>query len=1215
MPSVSVPDSLNSQQRDIHQSIDLSTEVSILLSDDAVLRAETSESVSPGLSGHLSPNHDLSISQHATNLEDNVDLFESFGTEDFGLVIHDCDDCIDCVCVGCDTCAHIEGDEKCVHCGKCDPDLDNSSVSECSDSDSDSEEETPSYTELEEDFKSLALDLKLNHKQISGLLTFYRRYGFGNFPKCAKTLLRTPMVTTLKPVSPGQYWHRGITKDLESYVKATKVTEVNITFGVDGLPISKSSGSCFWPILCYFNDSDNVVLAGVYHGNEKPADHYLYLRDFIDEILHLSQGFYVEGRPITVRLTLAICDAPAKAFILNVMGHNATVGCTKCQTTGKMFGRRMSYPKLDVVLRTDENFRSQSQKDYHKGNTILAEIPGFDLVSSVVLDYLHLVLLGALRKMMYMWVSGPLRVRLSKAQLQKISEKLISISSWAPYEFARKPRSLKFLKRYKGTEYRQMLLYTGILIFRGTLRDDVYEHFLGLHVAIYMLAHPQLCKEHALYVQELLVFWVHTFARLYGKEYVSHNIHGLIHLPIDVLNFGPLDSFSAFKFENFLQVLKKMMRKGDKPLQQLVNRFIEAEQAGKIQKPWMKEKSSSPTFSRIHSNGPLTASTSAPQYSVCQLPANYTLNAKSNANNCCMLEDKSVILVFNFAVCSITKAMVVIGKKFRYKDNAYTSPINSSELEIYEVFTLDRHFKSWPVENIYLSYHLVDFSEGPQIIPSNWLADDGCTCAWPHWADDLDQNAWDKAIRQLIEPQGHWKEAVIQRIRIKNSNFPYVRSKLKEAEEKSDTDLQSDAACGPNRQLRKRKVEDDECFIPKLPKFQSVKTQIDGEFERLSFPPSPHSSPSSTLANTPSSLRRSNSGTADKSVTTVNNGHEGGSITPFSTSKSGTSGTSDKSVPTVSNGHKGGSITPSYTSKSGTSGTPNMMSLESPAQSNKPNRDSRTLSAQPSCSGTADKSVTTVNNGHEGGSITPFSTSKSGTSGIPSESAESPVHDSVLNSSDQAAWSRVPPHAAGVSDGSAESPMDESLSHPNISRDTSGKRVRESNVTPSSTIKERTMAMAESMTNVDNNSNNSTNSQLMYGLPADNAFEWDSFHQKILDKTYSTALVKELKRYKDDNFAGTARNILGAVVSNKFASEFSLCGSNGKKKAFKESGFYKEIFPATLKKLYPNFTDKSMKLATENWLRLAPQRSGGQNFKKYKKKSTPRAETDEIQQA
>ncbi|XP_052131021.1 uncharacterized protein LOC127751466 [Frankliniella occidentalis] len=137
----------------------------------------------------------------------------------------------------------------------------------------------------------------------------------------------------------------------------------------------------------------------------------------------------------------------------------------------------------------------------------------------------------------------------------------------------------------------------------------------------------------------------------------------------------------------------------------------------------------------------------------------------------------------------------------------------------------------------------------------------------------------------------------------------------------------------------------------------------------------------------------------------------------------------------------------------------------------------------------------------------------------------------------------------------------------------------------------------------------------MYGLPADNAFEWDSFHQKILDKTYSTALVKELKRYKDDNFAGTARNILGAVVSNKFASEFSLCGSNGKKKAFKESGFYKEIFPATLKKLYPNFTDKSMKLATENWLRLAPQRSGGQNFKKYKKKSTPRAETDEIQQA
>src|SRR5258705_13756330 len=102
-----------------------------------------------------------------------------------------------------------------------------------------------------------------------------------------------------------------------------------------------------------------------------------------------------------------------------------------------------------------------------------------------------------------------------------------------------------------------------------------YKHFLALHVAIRMLASPQLCMELNSYASELLLYFVTHFGKLYGKENVSYNVHGLIHLSDDVKHFGHLDTFSAFPFENHLQSIKSMLRKSEKPLQQLHNGLYE----------------------------------------------------------------------------------------------------------------------------------------------------------------------------------------------------------------------------------------------------------------------------------------------------------------------------------------------------------------------------------------------------------------------------------------------------------------------------------------------------------------------------------------------------------------------------------------------------------------------------------------------------------------
>lgn len=110
---------------------------------------------------------------------------------------------------------------------------------------------------------------------------------------------------------------------------------------------------------------------------------------------------------------------------------------------------------------------------------------------------------------------------------------------------------------------------------RKIIRQDVYEHFLKLFVAIRILATPGINVEQNRYAKNLLETYFIDFIKLYGENNVTYNTHGLLHLADDALKWGALDEFSAFIFENQLQQIKKMIRKNDKPLEQLSNRIFE----------------------------------------------------------------------------------------------------------------------------------------------------------------------------------------------------------------------------------------------------------------------------------------------------------------------------------------------------------------------------------------------------------------------------------------------------------------------------------------------------------------------------------------------------------------------------------------------------------------------------------------------------------------
>ena len=68
-----------------------------------------------------------------------------------------------------------------------------------------------------------------------------------------------------------------------------------------------------------------------------------------------------------------------------------------------------------------------------------------------------------------------------------MSNMLLSFCGKMPSEFARQPRSLNEVERWKATEFRQFLLYTGMVVLKQFLSKDMYSHFLTLCVGISIL--------------------------------------------------------------------------------------------------------------------------------------------------------------------------------------------------------------------------------------------------------------------------------------------------------------------------------------------------------------------------------------------------------------------------------------------------------------------------------------------------------------------------------------------------------------------------------------------------------------------------------------------------------------------------------------------------------------------------------------------------------
>lgn len=145
-------------------------------------------------------------------------------------------------------------------------------------------------------------------------------------------------------------------------------------------------------------------------------------------------------------------------------------------------------------------------------------------------------------------------------------------------------------------------------------------------------------------------------------------MHGLIHLPADCLLHGPLDTFSCFKYENYLYEIKKRIQTTKHPLQQICNRLKEEDEIKKQDEklyPILYHEFKTQVTDRGHFIHYKKVDTEKYEVTI------------GNKDNCVMIKDKSVLCIESICQNRNTLEIFVSGRKFTESTTFFNSPCSS----------------------------------------------------------------------------------------------------------------------------------------------------------------------------------------------------------------------------------------------------------------------------------------------------------------------------------------------------------------------------------------------------------------------------------------------------------------------------------------------------------------------------------------------------------
>ena len=213
------------------------------------------------------------------------------------------------------------------------------------------------------------------------------------------------------------------------------------------------------------------------------------------------------------------------------------------------------------------------------GRSLLFDLPYFDFVHDVPVDYLHTGCLGVTKRCVELCFKvGENRPRITKRPLSSPLTFNRLISKIKVFkEFNRRVRDLDFAV-YKGQEFRNLSLFMFPLIVK-CFEDDAEEIDMWLYLAYMMRSGVLPAEEFATVssavIEDCCTKFYSIYQALFGVKNCTYNTHVFPSHLLKMRADGPLTSTSAFPFESFYGELRNAFVPGTvSTLKQIISNVL-----------------------------------------------------------------------------------------------------------------------------------------------------------------------------------------------------------------------------------------------------------------------------------------------------------------------------------------------------------------------------------------------------------------------------------------------------------------------------------------------------------------------------------------------------------------------------------------------------------------------------------------------------------------
>lgn len=352
-------------------------------------------------------------------------------------------------------------------------------------------------------------------------------------------------------------------------------TDLTMSWNADGLQVFNSSSFSIWPFYLSINNlppkkrfySENMLMGGIWCGMSKPYPN-IFLQPIFEDLTVLQNGIRItDSLTVRVKLICGTCDAPARAYFLNMKLHSGFFSCHLCLTRGEYsadIGKLTVFPfeenpqprtleqyKQNVTFavenRVIETKNNPLLNDVRccgiKGPTLLSYMVE-DLFPNTAIDSMHCIYLGVMRQMLVLMFD----VVSAYKHLKVVNDRMLKIA--APHFLDRAPETIDKLVHWKASMLRAFLFYFSVCVLSDVLKPEYFEHFLLFVKGVSLLNSSSISPDDTTLADLLLKQFVQQFQTLYGKRHMSHNLHMLMHLSECVRRLGPLWAISCFFYED-----------------------------------------------------------------------------------------------------------------------------------------------------------------------------------------------------------------------------------------------------------------------------------------------------------------------------------------------------------------------------------------------------------------------------------------------------------------------------------------------------------------------------------------------------------------------------------------------------------------------------------------------------------------------------------------